>query len=32
MLSHDELQKAEQLRLDFEDVWAMHSESPNLGE
>jgi len=32
LLSHDELQKAEALRRDFEDAWIMFSEKANLAE
>ena len=32
LLSHDELQKAEVLRRDFEDAWVMFSEKTNLAE
>lgn len=32
LLSHNELQKAEALRRDFEDAWVMFSEKTNLAE
>ena len=32
LLTQDELVKAEAVRRDFEDAWAMYSEEPKLGE
>ena len=32
LLAHDELQKAEAVRQDFEDAWMMFSEKTNLAE